>query len=77
MFGNEIGSLNENLVLVTAGKIKIRYGKKYIDLLDDKGNLNVKVPNVLSLANSKDDMTKNGFYLLNDNLFAVYDGNQY
>ena len=77
MFGNEIGSLNENLVLVTAGKIKIRYGKKYIDLLDDKGNLNVKIPNVLSLASSEDDMTKNGFYLLNNNLFAVYDGNQY
>ena len=44
MFGGnqqEIGSLNENLILNTAGKVKIRYGKKFIDLLDDKGELNI------------------------------------
>ena len=43
MFGSnqhEIGSLNENLVLNTAGKVKIRYGKKFVDLLNDKGELN-------------------------------------
>lgn len=44
MFGSnqhEIGSLNENLVLNTAGKVKIRFGKKFIDLLDNNGELNI------------------------------------
>lgn len=44
MFGgnqHEIGSLNENLVLNTAGKVKIRFGKKFIDLLDNNGELNI------------------------------------
>ena len=44
MFGgnqHEIGSLNENLVLNTAGKVKIRFGKKFVDLLDNNGELNI------------------------------------
>jgi len=44
MFGSnqhEIGSLNENLVLNTAGKVKIRFGKKFVDLLNDNGELNI------------------------------------
>jgi hypothetical protein len=32
--------LDENLILNTAGKVKIRYGKKFVDLLNDKGELN-------------------------------------
>lgn len=43
MFGSsqqELGSLDENLILNTAGKVKIRYGKKFVDLLNDKGELN-------------------------------------
>jgi hypothetical protein len=43
MFGSsqqEFGSLDENLILNTAGKVKIRYGKKFVDLLNDKGELN-------------------------------------
>ena len=46
MFGSnqhEIGSLNENLVLNTAGKVKIRFGKKFVDLLNDNGELNIPV----------------------------------
>lgn len=43
MFGSnhcEIGTTDENLILNTAGKVKIRYGKKFVDLLNDKGELN-------------------------------------
>lgn len=49
----EIGSLNKNLVLQTLGKVKIRYGKKFIDLLDEKGELvstnETEIPKELSL----------------------------
>ena len=37
----EVGSLQENLVLNTVGKIKIRIGSSFIDLLNDKGELNI------------------------------------
>lgn len=70
----EIGSLDKNLVLRTKGRVYIRYGRKYIDLLDSQGNLNVKVPKVLSKITSKDQIKSNGFYLLDGNLYAYVDG---
>ena len=36
----ELGSTEMNLVLNTKGKLKIRYGNKFIDLLDEDGYLN-------------------------------------
>lgn len=36
----EIGSLDKNLVLRTLGQIYIRYGKKYLELIDNQGNFN-------------------------------------
>ena len=36
----ELGSIDTNLVLNTKGKLKIRYGNKFIDLLDEDGYLN-------------------------------------
>ena len=46
IFGSEhqeVGSLDQNLILNTAGKIKVRFGSKFIDLLDDKGEINIPV----------------------------------
>lgn len=74
MFGNEIGSLSENLVLNTAGKVKIRFGQKYVDLLNDKGQLNVPMPKIIKSIKSKSEMKTNGFYYLDNNLFAHIDG---
>lgn len=65
----EIGSLNKNLVLNTQGKIKIRFNKKFIDLLDNNGNINAKIPNIIE---EKDDISKvssNGIYLVNGILY--------
>lgn len=74
MFGNGIGSLSENLVLNTAGKIKIRYGQKYVDLLNDKGEINVKIPKIIKSIKSESEMKTDGFYYLKDILLAHIGG---
>lgn len=70
----EIGSLDKNLVLRTQGRVYIRYGKKYIELLDSQGNINVKVPKVIQKANSELEIKNDGFYLIDDNLYAYSGG---
>lgn len=69
----EVGSLNKNLVLQTQGKVKIRYGKKFIDLLDDKGNLNVKVPK-LKKVDSTDNIVSDGIYSVDGNIYIYISG---
>lgn len=66
----EIGSLDNNLVLKTKGQIYIRYGKKYVELLDRNGNLKVSFPKVVVKIDSLDKMNHDGFYLFEDNLYV-------
>lgn len=76
LFGSnhsEVGSLSENLILNTAGKIKIRYGQKCIDLLDNKGNIN-SGNKVITAVNSENNMISDGFYLLNGVLYVRCNG---
>ena len=77
MFGSqEVGSLSENLILNTAGKVKIRYGQKYIDLLNEKGELNVKQQSsdIIKKIKSEKEIKQNGFYYYEDTLYAYIDG---
>ncbi len=76
MFGSqEVGSLSENLILNTAGKVKIRYGQKYIDLLNEKGELNVKqTSDIIKKIKSEKEIKQNGFYYYEDTLYAYIDG---
>lgn len=73
----EIGSLDKNLALHTLGKVKIRYGRKYIDLLNDKGELNVSIPKIIQKKDSLEDISKDGFYIVDGNLYAYKDGDLY
>lgn len=76
MFGSqEVGSLSENLILNTAGKVKIRYGQKYIDLLNEKGELNVKpTSDIIKKIKSEKEIKQNGFYYYENTLYAYIDG---
>ena len=76
MFGSqEVGSLSENLILNTVGKVKIRYGQKYIDLLNEKGELNVKqTSDIIKKIKSEKEIKQNGFYYYEDTLYAYIDG---
>jgi hypothetical protein len=71
---NEIGSLSENLILNTAGKIKIRFGNKFVDLLDNQGKIAVTVPRILTRVNSTSEINADGFYLVEGNIYASIDG---
>lgn len=69
----KVGSLEKDLVLQTRGKVKIRYGKKFIDLLDNNGNLNVRIPKLKSL-DSLDDIKTDGIYLVNGTIYVHISG---
>lgn len=69
----EVGSSDKGLILKNSGKIKVQWGNKYIDLLDNNGNINVKHQDIVKKINTKDELTKTGFYyLVSENKFIIY-----
>lgn len=72
--GNKLGDLNNNLTLQTKGKVYINYGKKFFELLNDKGELNVKFPKYFQKKDSVDEISSNGIFLINDSLYINIEG---
>ena len=70
----EIGSTDKNLIFKTQGKIRIQWGKKFIDLLDNDGNINCGLKNIISTVSSEDSIKKDGFYYLDGALIACVGG---
>ena len=62
-----VGKEGNDLVLVTKGKIKIKWGNKYIDLLKD-GKLNVDVDFIKSVETEEDvhSASGNGIFVTNE-----------
>lgn len=73
--GKTIGDLNDNLTLQTKGKVYIQFGKKFIDLLNDKGELNVKFPKSVKKVDSIENKS-DGIYEYDDDLYYVLNGTQ-
>lgn len=70
----EIGSLDKNLVLRTKGQVYIRFGRKYIELLDSNGNLNIKIPKIIKKIKSNNEIKDDGFYILDESIYAYSNG---
>ncbi len=71
----EIGNEKENLILKTAGKLKVQWGKKFVDLLDKNGNLNVKQQQIIKSSDSIDNINSNGIYVVDGKVIIYYDEN--
>lgn len=69
----EIGSLDQNLIFKTAGKIKIQVGRKFIDLIDNKGNINSGASNIIQKVNSVDDIRETGIFYVDGNIIVSID----
>ena len=73
--GKTVGDLNDNLTLQTKGKVYIQFGKKFIDLLNNKGELNVNFPKSVKKVDSIENKS-DGIYECNDDLYYVLNGTQ-
>ena len=66
-----IGSGNDELIF-NSGKIRIKWGNKFINLLDSKGNINTQ-QDLIQKVSSRDDITTAGIYLVTEeNCFIIY-----
>lgn len=79
MFGRSyetLGNPFSDLVLQTRGKIKIRWGNKYIDLIKD-GKI-VTDSNILRSVATVDDISVDGIYYVEENgsIYLVIEGNR-
>ena len=68
--GKTVGDLSDNLTLQTKGKVYIQFGKKFIELLNNKGELNVNFPKIIKNVDSLDGLS-NGLYDYDGNLYCV------
>lgn len=67
----EIGSKDSELIL--KGKVKVQWGNKLIDLLNNNGELNVKKKPFVTTITSKDQLKTPGIYLLDSKFIIYYD----
>ena len=74
---NELGSLDKDLILKTRGQVRIQFGKKFVNLLNNKGQLDVKIPTIeyIKPVENTDLINSNGFYYYNGVIIAYVDGN--
>lgn len=69
---NTVGDKDSALVL-RGSSIKIQWGNKFIDLLKN-GKINVEVEKILKVSDSVDNITSDGVYLIEDQVWVSIEG---
>ena len=69
---NTVGEKDSTLIL-RGSSVKIQWGNKFIDLIKN-GKINVDVDKILKTADSVEDITSDGIYLVGESVWAVIGG---
>ena len=74
---SEIINNNDSYIVRTNGRIYVKQGGRYIALIDEDGNLNVKLKTSISTVSNFNDINSEGLYYYNGNIYAYANGSPY
>lgn len=69
---NTVGEKNSTLIL-RGSSVKIQWGNKFIDLVKN-GKINVEADKILKTANTVEEITTDGIYLIDESIWVVIGG---
>lgn len=64
----------DTTIIKTDGRIYVKQGGRYIALIDEEGNFNVKLKSYIQKIDNLQELTTEGFYFYNGSLYSYVNG---